>query len=192
MRGSTRTHETNEMNQSETYQFEVEAPPLPEGDGFVTLGKNGEMTSEAIYDRFRKQEGHKERNHFRKCIPCDRCGACIILKGFNLQGKVRLEGCWCDTFEMSVEPDTTCDRAYRSKNGKMRVLLNMNNAPRSVKALGGAFAENLANSRVEVARAIQRLEPAEVNEYLGGGDQYKRLDSKEGTGKATMPRRLAN
>ena len=179
------------MEQQITEILEVPMPAVDniEGQGYAYGGIHGDRTSEAYATRRAKVSSYKSRIDLRECIPCDRCSYCLEIRGFHKSGKECIKGMVCLRGEFETNPYNTCNDALKSKNGRRKVLYDLENAPKGFK--------------IEVGRSdLVYKEPGEsasegvrnpTDGYRGGSNYYKRADGDsdaEGSGK--IPKRLMN
>lgn len=163
----------------------------PEGDGMMFAGIYGDTTMEAMADRRRRKEGYRERVNFRECIPCDRCGHCLEIRGFFRNGKEYVKTLLCLVGEFETTPYNTCDRAYRNRSNRRKVVYDLANAPKGFQAGLNPSKEAKFSFPGERGESKNNEPPSEG--YQGGSKFYKRADgdeSSEGSGK--IPRGLMN
>lgn len=171
----------------ETYEEE----PYPYvGAGIMALGPEGEDSAECMRQKEKRNAHFKRRMSYRECIPCDRCYQCIQLRRYNRTGRLETTGFYCLGGECEVEPYHTCNQAWKAKNGRVRVVIDMNSVPTNVlvehtvergrlmKAEQGAAGRQVGMGRGE-------------NEYVGGSSRAPKYE-KLSEGAGTMSPRLIN
>ena len=180
------------MSEQNKVMVEVEDGSVIEGAGMVALGFQGEITEEGLNARMKQIVKGKEYYHYREVIPCDRCGRCTILKGFNKRGKMITKGCWCERGGFEVSMNATCDAAYST--GKVRMMVDLENAPGGVVRDRERLVEMIVGGK-RYEEVEKQTEP-EAIDYRGGSGMYKRGEVKrvgeEGREGEGMPRRLMN
>lgn len=142
------------------------------GDGWEMLGLWGDSDEGSMRDRHKRQEGYKARLDFRDCIPCSHCFHCITLKKFDKHGEMVTSGYLCERGEMEVSEFTTCNEAYRTRNGRIRVFVDMTGAPRKARARMSDLERELRErqKRESMPSQVKPTRPPEG--YLGGSEYY--------------------
>ena len=169
--------------------IEVETP-IPEEGVAGTLcyaGIHGGTDAASMMDRQKRVDGYRERVHYRKCIPCERCTLSIELRNFNNAGEERLVGYICTQMECETMASCTCDMAQANRTGRRKVVFDMTNAPYGFKV-------GMANKGVPPESPKNRIEPDAPSEgYRGGSNFYKRADGdREAVCSGKVPRGLMN
>ena len=153
---------------------------LEQVGGLSFAGPNGELDASAMLWRKARSMGFKERMGYRPAVPCDRCANCIEVRRFTETGKVQSCGYFCISGEIDTSPYYTCNAGKARKNGRKKVLYDLNNAPMGFEVgIGtGDVREVLENEGVRSEKVIM--------EYRGGSKPMARKEDDQ------MPRRLVN
>lgn len=185
----------------------MEDSPIKEaGEGWLSAGVTGTLGDREMADKQRRIDYFCQREDYRTCITCASCSFGLTLKGFDQNGREEIRGRYCTAGEFPTEEGRTCNRAYRARKSRMRVLYDMTNAPQMVRELfrqqkmgteiKAGENENLVALRPDVSGEgkYERTEHSGRSEaYVGGEGGYRRADGKrpeDGGGK--IPRRLMN
>lgn len=171
----------------ETYEEE----PYPYvGAGIMALGPEGEDSAECMRQKEKRDMHFMKRMSYRECIPCDRCYQCIQMRRYNRKGRLETTGFYCLAGECEVEPYHTCNQAWKAKNGRVRVFIDMNSVPTNV----------LVEHTMERGRMMKEEREApgrqiglgrKENEYVGGSNRAPKFE-KLSEGEGTMSPRLVN
>lgn len=179
-------------NNEQTEVIEVPLKvPQGAGHGLCAAGIYGDSGASAMKERQRRRQGCQDRIYYRECIPCDRCGNCLEIRGFTVSGLEQLKGLWCIPNEFETTAYHTCDMARQSRNGRKKVVYDLENAPYG-------FAEGLSRTQLntEIPESDGEVKPPKTGArdgYTGGSEQYKRIDrDREAQGSGKMPGRLMN
>lgn len=165
--------------------------PEKDGEGVTFVGVYGDTNIDAMADRARRTEGFKDREYYRGCIPCDRCGNCLELRKFSVGGIEKVTGLICMVGGYETTAWNTCNQARRPRRDRRKVVYDLENAP-------PGFKEGLAEKRevLEVGQGPEKMVAPVGNPakgYVGGSEKYKRKGKERGSeGSAQMPKGLVN
>ena len=156
-----------------------------EGPGMVSCGRDGSTKAAEMADRAGRVANFRQRFDYREIIPCEKCYHCVTIRGFNKRQEEITRGCYCIAGEMPVDKLGTCNNGYRAKNGRVRVIYDLENAPRGFAA--GVLA---AGKEKKSEMPAKRNSGEDLNRgYLGGSEAY---NGSAGLKGLEMPRRLMN
>lgn len=158
------------QNVSEVIEVPLVIPKRDEGAGVYPGGLNGGCDSTALLDRAQKMKIHLGRQDYRECVPCDRCGNCLELRRFNKRGEERLLALYCLPMEMETTAGHTCNMGRPQRNGRKKVVYELENAPSQFRLVGAHPSE----VPMETVKEQKASAWAEEEGYRGGSEQYKR------------------
>lgn len=186
---------------------ELEEPEseYPQRGSLLMLGANGGMGDEEMGARFARQQRFIDRMDYRECIPCSKCCSCLTLRKCLASGEIVTTGYYCNAGEINVSEYHTCNGARRSKNGRVKVLMDTSDAPAWAKFGGDRSGEYETDNskkygRLEsgtergggaVALSVPPTKPTGKDEYIGGSKEGA-VKRDEGEGAGDMPRVLVN
>ena len=194
------------MEDSQMLEREEDSPIKSVGEGWLSAGVTGTLGESELSDRQRRIDYFCQREDYRVCITCPSCAFCLTLKGFDQKGKEEIRGWFCTAGEFSTEEGRTCNRAYRAKKRRIRVLYDMTNAPQMVREMfrrqkmgpemKAGDGEGLVALRPDVSgsgKYERTKHSGRTDEYVGGESGYRRAAMEaEGREGGKIPSRLMN
>ena len=189
---------TNDMEQ-ETIECEERIPQLEESEGGVMFaGRTGQVDCISLEKMQKRTERVKSANDYRECIPCEKCGGSIEIRGFFKNGQEKRIGWICKVMDSDVDGNHTCNMARLPRRPFRRVVYVMENAP-------NGFREGMSDRQIHEIRGISDIKEGgtkpsyKVEEtipregYTGGTGYYRRADgNKEAKWSGQVPKSLAN
>ena len=183
---------------NETILCEERINPLEEDEsGMMFAGRVGETDYQSLMLRRERTRRLQESNDYRACIPCDRCGSGVEIRGFTKAGKEKLIGYVCRLMDCETNANNTCNMARLTRKPYRRVLYILQDAPRGFRE--GMTERQLTeidsrSGEVEEAQEGFKVETTMPKHgYHGGSGYYNRADGdKEAVGSGRMPVRLTN
>ena len=171
--------------------IETEDETLLEQEGEIAVaGIFGEVDSESVVDKFRRDEHFKTANEYHTVVPCQACSSCLEMRRFKPDGKYYTVGYYCIIGEISVDPYGTCNSSHMRARGRHRVLWDATDAPQGFKdGLVPVFPKRYYTKKAQDKdeRRYSR------NGYKGGTSGYVRPDNDtEAMNSGKIPRGLSN
>jgi len=146
----------------------------------MAAGVHGGTSAQELGERQIRIERFQRDQKYETCIPCDRCNMSIEFRRFNERHEEEVSGLLCMSGGFETDALHTCMFARAGKNGRRKVVYDMQNAP-----LG--FGTDIELPKVKQSKRERDLV------YQGGGKEYRRKDGDESAkGSGKIPRTLTN